>query len=330
VAITANMERRAQDQVGTSIVALAGGVGGAKLAQGLDRVLSPGQLAIVVNTGDDEVFHGLHVSPDLDTVMYTLAGLANVETGWGVAGDTFKALEMLKQYEAPSTWFNLGDKDLATHIERTRLLRQGWSLSKVTAHLCRQLRIKAAVFPMSNEPVRTVVETDIGCLPFQEYFVKHRCQPTVRGICFEGAEKALMSLELELALRKATSVIVCPSNPIVSIGPILSVPGVRDRLKAFNGIRLAVSPIVADEALRGPAAKMLQELGEEVSCVGVARRLREVCDVFVIDSLDARRRRDIQALGIDAVVLDTIMNSDKDKVRLARELLQIVDERQKR
>jgi len=309
------------------IVALAGGVGGAKLVQGLASVLPAQDLTVVVNTGDDEVFHGLYISPDLDTVMYSLAGLANRETGWGVAGDTFSALGMLKRYGAVGTWFNLGDKDLATHLERTRLLREGWTLSQATAHLCEKLGIQVSLVPMSDQPVRTVVETEEGVLPFQEYFVKHQCRPRVKRVRFEGAKTARISSSLEPAFRKAKALVMCPSNPIVSIGPILAVPNVRSRLDGFKGLRLAVSPIVAGQALRGPAAKMLQELGEEVSCVGVARRLREVCDIFVIDMLDSDRQQEIQALGLDMVVLDTVMNSDEDKARLARQILQVLRDR---
>ena len=308
------------------VLALAGGVGGAKLALGLARVLAPQQLTVVANTGDDESFHGLHVSPDLDTLMYTLAGLANPTTGWGLAGESFNALDMLRRYGA-DTWFNLGDRDLATHIERTRLLRQGWSLSETTRHLCDKLGIQPTLTPMSDQPVRTIVETDQGDLAFQDYFVKLQCEPPVKGIRFEGAREARMSPEFEQALSTAGAVVFCPSNPVVSIGPVLAVPGVREHLTAFQGPRVAVSPLVGDQAFRGPAAKMLRELGEDVSCVGVARRLLGVCDVLVIDSQDAHRAGDMQATGLDAVVLDTIMETDADKERLAREVLQIVQER---
>lgn len=308
------------------VLALAGGVGGAKLALGLARVLSPEELTVVVNTGDDEVFYGLHVSPDLDTVMYTLAGLANPETGWGLADDTFNTLAMLKRYGA-ATWFNLGDKDLATHIERTRLLRQGCSLSEVTGHLSRKLGVQASLAPMSDQPVRTIVETDEGDLPFQEYFVMRRCEPRISGVRFEGAQKASMSPAFALALRTAQAVIFCPSNPVVSIGPILSVAGARDGLRAFRGPRVAVSPIVGDQALRGPAAKMFSELGEDVSCVGVARRLLGVCDVLVIDHQDAHRASDVRVVGLEPVVLKTIMETDADKERLAHEVLQVVQGR---
>ena len=308
------------------VLALAGGVGGAKLALGLSHVLPPQQLTIVANTGDDEVFHGLCVSPDLDTIMYTLAGLSNPVTGWGLAGDTFSALEMLRRYGA-ETWFSLGDRDLATHVERTRLLRQGWTLSKVTRHLCDKLGVQAALAPMSDQPVRTIVETEQGSLSFQDYFVKHRCTPSIKGVRFEGSQEARVSPAFQQALDTAEAVVYCPSNPVVSIGPILALPGVRQSLRAFRGPRIAVSPILGEQAIRGPAAKMLMELGEEVICVGVARRLAGICDVLVVDRQDAHRAARVAATGIEAVVLDTIMETDSDKERLAREVLRIVQQR---
>ena len=308
------------------VLALAGGVGGAKLALGLSHILPFQQLVVVANTGDDDVFHGLNVSPDLDTLMYTLAGLANPATGWGVVGDTFGVLEMLKRYGADS-WFGLGDRDLATHIERTRLLREGRTLSEVTHYLCGKLAVKPTLAPMSNDPVRTLVETDQGTLAFQDYFVKYRCEPSIRSVRFEGASKAQASPVFQRALNSAGAVVYCPSNPVVSIGPILALPGVREQLTAFRGPRVAVSPIVGEQALRGPAAKMLLELGEEVSCVGVARRLAGICDVLVVDRQDANRVADVRATGVDAVVLNTIMETDADKKRLAQEVLQIVQRR---
>ena len=311
------------------VLALAGGVGGAKLALGLCRLLAPRNLTVVVNTGDDEVFHGLQVCPDLDTVTYTLAGLVNTETGWGLAGDTFNALGMLEQYGA-DTWFRIGDKDLATHIERTRLLKQGRTLSQVTRQLCVRLGVKASVVPMSDQPVRTRVKTDQGEMAFQEYFVQRQCQPRIRGVRFQGAKKAEAAPGFRQALDKAEVAIFCPSNPMVSIAPILSVKGARPGLRSFRGPRIAVSPIVGGQALKGPAAKMFQELGEEVSCVGVARRLASVCDVMVIDSVDAHQAQGVRAAGLEPVVLNTIMNTDADKERLAFEVLEVARERLKR
>ena len=308
----------------TNILALAGGVGGAKLALGLARVLPPDALTIVVNTGDDETFHGLHVSPDLDTVMYTLAGLANPETGWGLVGETFQALKALERYGAPA-WFRLGDADLATHIRRTDLLRQGWSLSAVTADLCRRLGVQHAVVPMSDDPVRTVALTDEGELPFQEYFVKRQCEPRITGVRFDGASSASIAPAFAQALAQAKAIVFCPSNPLVSIGPVLAVPGVREAIAAFKGPRIAVSPIVGGKAVKGPAAKMMAELGEEVSCVGVARRYQGLCDVMVIDEVDREQAQAVGALGMNVMVTNTIMHTDDDKVVLARDVLALAE-----
>ncbi len=308
----------------TSILALAGGVGGAKLALGLARLLPPEELTVVVNTGDDETFHGLHVSPDLDTVMYSLAGLANPDTGWGLAGETFRTLDALGRYGAP-TWFSLGDADLATHIRRTELLRQGWSLSRVTQELCAHLGVRHTVTPMTDDPVRTMVMSDQGEIAFQEYFVHRRCEPRITGVRFDGAESASPAPAFREAMATARCLIYCPSNPMVSVGPILALPGVRDALSSFSGARIAVSPIVGGQAHRGPAAKMMAELGEEVSCVGVARRYRGLCDVMVIDEEDRGQTPAIEALGMRAVVTNTVMRTDDDKVALAREVLALME-----
>ena len=297
-------------------LALAGGVGGAKLALGLSGILPPSDLTVVVNTGDDEEFHGLHVSPDVDTVMYTLAGLSNPETGWGITGETFNALERLNAYGADS-WFNLGDKDLATHIRRTHLLRQGESLSAVTDSLRRALGVAHPIVPMSDDPVRTMLTTTIGELPMQTWFVKHRCEPAVSSIRFAGAERAQPSPAFTQALRDCDVLVFCPSNPFVSVAPILALPGVRDSIERFDGARIAVSPIVGGQAIKGPAAKMMGELGIESSCVGVARQYRGLCDIFVLDDVDADRAPDIEALGMRAAVTNTMMLTADDKVRLA-------------
>ena len=304
-------------------LALAGGVGGAKLALGLSKTLPPSQLTIVVNTGDDEVFHGLHVSPDVDTVMYTLAGLSNPETGWGITGETFQALGRLKEYGADA-WFNLGDKDLATHIRRTDLLRRGCSLSEVTQSLRSALGVEHPIVPMSDDPVRTMLSTDLGELPMQTWFVKHRCEPAVSEIRFAGAEHAQPAPEFERALSESDALVFCPSNPFVSVAPILAVPGVRDAIEGFNGLRLAVSPIVGGQAIKGPAAKMMAELGIESSCVGVAMQYQGLCDVFVLDDVDGDRAGDIEALGMRAAVTNTMMITDADKVRLAEYICELV------
>ena len=304
------------------VLAFAGGVGGAKLALGLARVLPPGELTIVVNTGDDEIFHGLHVSPDLDTVMYALAGLTNPQTGWGVADDSFNSLEMLSRYGS-NTWFNLGDKDMATHIRRTELLGQGLTLSEVTRELCQSLGVRHSVVPMSDDRVRTVVDTEEGELPFQVYFVQRQCQPVVKGIRFDGAECARASKDFTAALEESTCLVFCPSNPFLSIAPILAVPGVRDRIAGFHGTRAAVSPIVGGEALRGPAAKLLGQLGHDVSCVGVARQYEGLCDIFLIDEVDRRHAPAIDSLGMQAEATGTVMVTEEDRVRLATHICQI-------
>ena len=307
------------------VLALAGGVGGAKLALGLARTLPPDQLTIVVNTGDDECFHGLHVSPDLDTVMYTLAGLSNPETGWGLAQETFHALEMLGRYSV-ETWFGLGDMDLATHIRRTQLLREGRSLSEVTAELAGCLgtaeQIVPQIVPMSDQPVRTVLETDAGDLLMQQYFVKHGSQPRVQSIRYEGVERALPSPSFARALKKAAMVVFCPSNPFLSLGPILAIPGVREGLAAAPN-KVAVSPIIGGAALRGPAAKIMAELGYPASCVGVARQYQGICDYFLLDQRDAGLAPEIEELGMTPLVAPIIMESDDDKVALANYVLSL-------
>ena len=304
------------------VLALAGGVGGAKLALGLARVLPPEKLTIVVNTGDDDVFHGLHVSPDLDTVMYALAGLTNLDTGWGVACDSFNALGMLGRYGGP-TWFNLGDKDLATHIRRTELLGCGRSLSEVTRDLCQRLGVLHSIVPMSDDPVRTTVETEEGDLSFQIYFVKRQCEPVAKGIHFTGVETAKPSPDFLAALERSNSIVFCPSNPFLSIAPILAVPGVRERIACSHGTKVVVSPIVGGEALRGPAAKLLGELGHDVSCLGVARQYRGLCDIFVIDEVDRCHSDAISKLGMGVEVTSTIMASEDDKVRLATNICRL-------
>ena len=306
-----------------AVLALAGGVGGAKLALGLSRVLSPRQLTIVVNTGDDELFHGLHVSPDLDTVMYTLSGLANPDTGWGLQGDAFAANTMLKRYGVAS-WFNLGDKDLATHLRRTQLLNTGWTLSQVTAELCFRLGIRHPVVPMSDGRVATIVNTDRGSLPFQDYFVRLRCEPVARSIEFRGtasSSPALPSPAFLEALETATTIVYCPSNPFLSIAPILSLPGVRERIAAFDGPRIAVSPIVGGQALRGPAAKLMGELGYDVSCAGVASWYQGICDVLVMDRTDGDQAEAVATTGLHPEFANTVMIDDDDKTALARIVL---------
>ena len=306
-------------------LALTGGVGGAKLCFGLAQTLEPDELRIVVNTGDDEEFHGLHVCPDLDTVMYTLAELSNPHTGWGIKNETFATLSALDRL-GQETWFGLGDQDLATHIVRTQMLRQGNSLSEITDYLCGHLGIEHPIIPMSDGRIRTTVETDIGTLSFQTYFVRHRCEPNVTGLKFDGSDSAEISAKFSESLESSDALIFCPSNPYLSVAPILSIPGVRKRIEDFKGPRLAVSPIVGGQALKGPAAKILAELGEDVSCIGVARQYVGLCDIFVMDELDRDLADDVRELDMEAIVLNTIMNNNSDKVELARNLLKAVTE----
>ena len=306
----------------TRVLALAGGVGGAKLVVGLSYCLKPGELVVGVNTGDDEEFHGLHVSPDLDTMMYTLAGLANPETGWGLEGDSFQALGMLSRYGA-NTWFNLGDRDLATHIRRTQLLRQGNSLSEVTNQLCASLGVEHTVFPMSDQPVRTVLETADGRLSMQEYFVQKRANPEVSGVEYLGAAEASPSPGLKTALADARIVVVCPSNPSLSIQPFLQVAGVKDMLSSFSGTRIAVSPIVGNDAVQGPAGKLMAGLGQEVSVVGVARAYRDIVDVLVIDHQDEGMAERVAETGVRPIVTNTIMVTLQDRIDLAQTVLSL-------
>ena len=302
------------------VLALAGGVGGAKLALGLSRILPPERLAIVVNTGDDERFHGLHVSPDVDTMTYTLSGLYNPETGWGIDGDTFETLQMLNLLGA-DTWFNLGSRDFAMHIRRTELLAQGSSLSQVTSQLAENLGIQHAIIPMSDQPVRTVLETDAGTLSMQEYFVKRRAEPVVNSISYVGSADARPSPGFAAALDAATTIVICPSNPFLSVAPILAIPGVREAIADHQSPRVAVSPIVGGTAVRGPAGKIMQELGSDVSAAGVAREYREICDVLALDSQDEDLVDAVVAEGVEAAVMPTIMQTDEDKVQLAERVL---------
>jgi LPPG:FO 2-phospho-L-lactate transferase len=307
-----------------AVLALAGGVGGAKLALGLSLCLSPDKLVICVNTGDDETFHGLHVSPDLDTMMYTLSGLSNKDTGWGVAGDTFTALEMLGKFGV-DTWFNLGDRDFATHIRRNQLLTEGKTLSEVTAELNQSLGVLHSVIPMSDDPVKTVLLTDEGELPMQRYFVGRRAEPKVSEVRYLGAETATPSPGFQDALAKAGMLVLCPSNPYLSLGPILAIPGVRQHMRAFPGKKVCVSPIVGGDAVKGPAGKIMAELGKQVSCVEVAREYKDICDVFVIDNQDKALASEIEEMGITPLVTSTIMESEEDKIALAREILALAD-----
>ena len=299
------------------MVALAGGVGASKLLLGLYHTISPADLTVVVNTGDDIELHGLEISPDLDIVTYTLAGIVNPDTGWGVRGDTFRVLEGLQQF-GREAWFNLGDADLATHIHRTALLRSGWTLSQVTDAVRRALKVEARILPMSDQPVRTKIVTSEGILDFQEYLVKRRTEPRVKEIRFEGASNATPSPGVLEALAEAEIIVICPSNPLISIGPILAVPGVRKALRNHASKVIAVSAIVGGQSLKGPSDKMLSESGLEASAAAVARLYRDVATTYVIDQRDSADRPAIEELGMKVVEGSTIMKTLADKKRLAQ------------
>jgi LPPG:FO 2-phospho-L-lactate transferase len=306
------------------VVALAGGTGGAKLAHGLHLELPAGDLAVIVNTGDDTERHGLLVMPDHDAVMYMLAGLADSERGWGLADETWAVIEMLGRYRE-ETWFRLGDRDLATHIARTRRLRDDERLTVAVTGLQQALGITTRLLPMSDDPVRTQVETEDGPLEFQDYFVRLHQEPTVTGIRLDGIEQARATPEVTEALAAAASIVIGPSNPIVSIDPILAVPGIRASLDEARarGVRVvAVSPIVGGRALKGPADRMLESLGHEVSSLGVARIYEGLVDTFVLDAIDAELAPAVEALGMRVVVTDTVMNDDPGRRRLARAVLE--------
>jgi LPPG:FO 2-phospho-L-lactate transferase len=303
------------------VCALAGGVGGAKLAAGLEAVLPPGDLAVVVNTADDFDLWGLRVCPDLDTVMYTLAGIANPETGWGITAESFAALEMLARY-GEDTWFKLGDKDLATHILRTARLLTGEPLTRITAELSGALGVRSAILPMCDEPVATILDTPDGPLEFQEYFVRRGQRDEVLGIGLRGIEDARPTDAVLEALAGAELIAFCPSNPVVSIGPILAVPGVREALKASRAPKVAVSPIVGGRALKGPADRMLASLGHEVSAAGVARIYEGLAEGMVIDGVDEEERHEIEGLGMRVLATGAVMRAAPDRARLAREVLE--------
>ena len=306
----------------TRVVELAGGVGGAKLGEGLQAVVGE-QLTVIVNTADDTERHGLLVCADHDTVMYTLAGLENQEFGWGLAGDSWTVMSALERY-GEEGWFRLGDRDLATHIVRTERLRRGERLTDVCRHLQARLGVVATILPMTDESVRTQVRTDDGWLDFQDYFVRLRQAPEVREVRFEGVADARPTAEVLAAISEADIVVIAPSNPIVSIGPILAVPGMSDALAAARsrGTRIiAVSGIVGGRALKGPADRMLASLGHEPTALGVARGYAGLIDTFVLDDVDAALALDVEALGINTLVTDTIMTDDASRARLAAEIL---------
>ncbi len=305
------------------VVALAGGVGAAKFLSGLVRVMPADDLTIVVNTGDDFHWMGLYVCPDLDTVTYTLAGLANPQTGWGIRDDSYRVLGRLKNLGSEA-WFQIGDLDLATHIYRTEQLRSGRSLSDITRHFCELSGIPSRILPMSDSLVPTLVHTAEGTLPFQEYFVKRRCGPSVLGFTFQGIEDARPAPGVIEALEAAQAVIICPSNPFISIGPILAVPGLRETLRRIQARIAAITPIIAGAAVKGPTAAMLKELGFSVSAAGVAKLYSDFIDVFVLDRRDEPLRAEIEALGMSVRTASTLMDSDEARTGLARRVMGIL------
>ncbi|MBV2234998.1 MAG: 2-phospho-L-lactate transferase [Sterolibacterium sp.] len=304
------------------VVALSGGVGGAKMALGLQHVLPPGELTVIVNTGDDFEHLGLAISPDLDTALYTLAGLANPETGWGRRAETWTFMQAMQDLGG-ETWFRLGDGDLALHVERTRRLKMAASLTEITADLAQRLGIPAQLLPMTDAPVRTRVTTDIGELDFQDYFVRRQCQPRVAALRFAGADAAAPTPQVCAALTDPAleAIILCPSNPYLSIDPILALPGVRELLRASGAPVIAISPLVGGAAVKGPTAKIMTELGISVSPRAVAQHYGELLDGFVLDARDAASENQLTALGLPTLVTDTLMKTLDDRIRLARAVL---------
>jgi LPPG:FO 2-phospho-L-lactate transferase len=314
-----------------TVTALAGGVGAARFLRGLVRVVPPEDVTVIVNTADDERFHGLAVSPDLDTVTYTLAGAEHPEQGWGLAGETFTVMDALDRYGAP-TWFRLGDRDLATHLYRTERLAAGATLSEVTADIAAAWGVVPRLLPMSDDRIATRVtvrrEGPSGAydevLAMQEWFVRERSAPPVVAVDFEGAVDATPAPGVLAAIAQADTILVCPSNPVISIGPILAVPGVRDALVARRDRVVGVSPIIAGAPVKGPADRLMDPLGIEVSCVGVARHYAPFCATLVIDSGDAARAAEVEAAGVRAVVADTLMTDARVAAALARHTLDAV------
>ncbi len=302
------------------ITILSGGVGGARFAEGVVKAAGD-EVTVIVNTADDEEFYGLHVSPDVDTVLYTLAGLGDWDKGWGISGDSFKCNEMLGRLGLEN-WFKIGDTDFAISLYRTMMLRRGLRLTEIVEEARRALGVGARILPMTDDRVRTVVKTEEGLLPFQEYFVKQRCEPKVMGVVFEGIESARPSREVLEALKSADLIMIAPSNPVVSIGPILSLQGVRDLLNRAKATRLAVSPIIGGRTVKGPADKMLAAFGIEPTAYGVYSIYSEIVDIMVLDNADSEIALKIEGEGKKCIVTDILMRSREDAVRLARTVLE--------
>jgi LPPG:FO 2-phospho-L-lactate transferase len=307
-----------------NIVVLVGGVGGAKLALGLQQIIQPENLTIVVNTGDDFWHYGLRICPDIDTVIYTLSGRVNKENGWGLLNESTTTLQALRDL-GEDAWFLLGDKDIATHMLRSEMLRKGYRLTEIVAHLAKVMGVYCKIVPMADAEVGTIVDTEIGELEFQEYFVKHRWQAVVKSLRYQGIEKAVMSEEVKNAIAQADVLLIAPSNPWLSIAPILAVAGIREAILARDIPRIAVTPIVEGKAIKGPAAKLMSELGYEVSPEAVAAYYGDLITGFVYDVRDEKINK---SNGTKSIALDTIMVSDDDKARLARQILEWLEQKE--
>jgi LPPG:FO 2-phospho-L-lactate transferase len=305
------------------ILALTGGTGGAKLVKGLAAEIDPADLTIICNTADDAIFHGLHVSPDIDTIVYTLAGLNDEEKGWGMAGESFVGLEQLRRL-GEEVWFKLGDKDLATHILRTDLLRQGLTLSEATRRIRSALGIQSEILPMSDDRIESRIVTANGEISFQEYFVRERWAPEVKRVFFAGVDQSKPASRVLQAIANAAGIVICPSNPITSIGPILAVPGIRQALREARGKIVAVSPIIARAAISGPAHTLMGTHGLEPSVRGVAKAYADLLDVLIVGREDQSLQSEIEKLGVKPVSADIRMNSLADKRRLARQVLALL------
>ena len=303
------------------IVALAGGVGAARFLTGLVKLINEEELTVIVNTGDDIELYGLHISPDIDIVTYTLVGIVDEKKGWGIKGDTFHCLRMLGKY-GYETWFNLGDRDLATHIHRTYLLKNGLKLSEVMAEICIALGLKVKILPMTDDRFETRIVTEQGSMHFQEYLVKRGAKDEVLGVEFVGVEDAKPAPGVIDSILNAEGVIICPSNPIVSIGTILSVKGIREALRQTRAMKVAITPIVSGAPIKGPADKLMRGLGLEVSAYSVANLYKDFLDVFILDAVDLAEKARIEKLGLKVRVTNTVMKRLKDKIQLARVVLE--------
>ena len=311
------------------ITVLTGGTGGAKFVQGLARVVNPRELAVIVNTGDDLTWWGLHVSPDIDSVTYALAGELSRERGWGVEGDTFECLARMKRLHGQA-WFQLGDRDLATHLRRTELLREGATLSKATAEIAAAFGVQSRILSMSDDPVETRVLTATGELSFQEYFVRERWKPAVNAVYFSGAEAAEPAPGVIEAIHQASAVFLAPSNPISSIGPILAVRGIREALRETPAPVVAISPIIGGQAVSGPAGELMRSAGLPVSCAGVAQAYKDFLRLIIVDEADRHQIADVEAAGVHARAAATIMHSEDAKIELARVALASAEHRLKK